>query len=184
MRKAVSAFICFGLMLLAWPSSAQEEIGAAKVAVIDLQEIAQKSAVGQSAQEKLRTWFEGKKKELDSKERSIQQELANLENQKAVLTTEAYSERKNTLEQQALAFKQEQDAAQRELERRQAEALDEFAQVVGPVIEQVGKDLGLTVILDRRTGVYYFDRAVDITNVIIERLNAANPTAGNNPGQM
>jgi Skp family chaperone for outer membrane proteins len=173
MRYTVSAPAILFIAAFFLPVYAQVEIKTAKIGVIDLEEIAVKSTVGKAAQDKLRSWFETKKRDLDAKERSLQQEVATLENQRSVMSAEAYAQRKNELEQRTLAFNQERDAAQRELERRQEEALDEFAQVVGPVIEQIGEELGLTVILDRRTGVYYFDREVDITSIVIDRLNSA-----------
>jgi outer membrane protein len=177
MRYTLSVLAILFIAVFFVPAYAQVEIKTAKIGVIDLEEIAAKSGIGKSTQDKLRSWFEDKKRDLDAKERSLKQEAATLENQRSVMSAEAYSQRKNELEQRTLAFNQERDAAQRELERRQNEALDEFAKVVGPVIEQIGKELGLTVILDRRTGVYYFDRDVDITSIVIDRLNSTQSAA-------
>lgn len=184
MKKVSSGtLIILALAFSVQAVSGQEEIKVPKIGVIDLQEIAATSGVGKSAQDKLRDWFESKKRDLDAKERSLQQETSNLENQRTVLSEDAYSRKKNEIEQRVLAFRQEQEAAQRELERKQQEALDEFAQVVGPVIEQTGKELGFTVILDRRSGVYYFDRSIDITKVIISKLNNGQSSGETAPQQ-
>ena len=67
-----------------------------------------------------------------------------------------------------------QDDATRELQKKKDEVLGSVDQRVMPVINQVGKELGYTLIFRKfESGLIYADEAVDITPVIIQRLDAA-----------
>ena len=53
--------------------------------------------------------------------------------------------------------------------------LGQIDQRVMPVINQAGKDLGYTLIFRKfESGLIYADEAIDITSVIIQRLDAAS----------
>jgi outer membrane protein len=169
----VAAAVLIGLAVLVIPTVAgsAQEPAQVKIGVIDLQEIANRSAVGQGTQKRVREFFESKKSQLEQAQAQLQGETAALENQRAVLSADAYTRRKNELEQRMLQLRQEQDNAEGELNNLRQTELDRFANAVGPVIEAVGKELGFTVILDRRSGVYYFDPNSDITELIVQRIN-------------
>ncbi len=52
--------------------------------------------------------------------------------------------------------------------------LKQIDERVMPVINQAGKDLGYTLIFRKfESGLIYADEAIDITGVIIQRLDAA-----------
>ncbi len=52
--------------------------------------------------------------------------------------------------------------------------LAQIDQRVMPVINQVGKDLGYTLIFRKfESGLIYADEAIDITSVVIQRLDTA-----------
>ncbi|HUX07869.1 MAG TPA: OmpH family outer membrane protein [Acidobacteriota bacterium] len=171
----LSAAVLTVLAALIIPSVAgsAQEAAPVKIGVIDLQEIANRSEIGQETQKRVRDFFETTKANLDQKEMGLQNESTALENQRAVLAADAYSRKKNELEQRMLQLRQEQENAEAELDNLRQGELDRFANVVGPVIEAVGKELRFTVIIDRRNGVYYFDESTDITEVIVQRLDQA-----------
>jgi outer membrane protein len=72
-----------------------------------------------------------------------------------------------------------QDDATRELNKKRDEILAQIDKQVMPVINQVGKEMGFTLIFRKfESGLIYADETVDITNTIIERLDAASPPQG------
>ena len=169
----LTAAVLAGIAVLIIPSvagSAQEPMPV-QIGVIDLQEVANRSEIGRETQQRVRDFFETRKADLDQKEISLQSEATALENQRAVLSADAYTRKNNELEQRMLQLRQDQQNAEAELGQLRQTELDRFANVVGPIIEEIGKELKFTVIIDRRNGVYYFDESTDITEVIVQRLN-------------
>ena len=72
-------------------------------------------------------------------------------------------------------MRRQQDDATRELNKKRDEMLAQIDDRVMPVINQAGKDLGYTLIFRKfESGLIYADEAIDITGVIIQRLDAAN----------
>ena len=174
---AAAVLAVVGLTFVVGASGAVQQFAPATIGVVDLQDVADRSEIGKQTQTRVREFFQSKQAEFTERESMLQTEAAGLENQKAVMSAEAYAQRKNVLEQQMLALSQDRDQAEAELNQLRQDELDKFASAVGPVIETVGKELGLTVVLDRRNGVYYFDPVCDITDLIVDRIN--QPSGGN-----
>lgn len=169
---SVMSAAALGLFLMLAPSSAgaQQQSPVVKIGIVDLQEVASRSEVGKASQDRIRNFFEQRRRGLEEKERALDLETQTLQNQQSVLTREAFNARKNDLEQRTLALQQERDAAQGELEEMQQQELDKFARAVGPVIEAIGKELDMSVIIDRRQGIYYFNPELDLTDLVIQKL--------------
>lgn len=174
---AAAALAVVGLTVVVGASGAVQQFAPATIGVVDLQDVADRSEIGKQTQMAVREFFQNKQAEFTEREAALEREVAELENQQAVLSADAYATRKNDMEQRLLALRQDRENAEIELNQLRQDELDKFANAVGPVIEEVGKELGLTVILDRRNGVYYFDQACDITELIVERIN--QPSGGN-----
>jgi outer membrane protein len=172
------AAVLAGLALVVIPSvtGSTQEAAPVKIGVIDLQDIANRSAIGQETQKRVREFYESKKAELEQKEIGLQSETTALENQRAILSADAYTRKKNELEQKNLQLRQDQDNAETELNNIRQTELDRFANSVGPIIEAIGKELNYTLILDRRSGVYYFDQNVDLTELVVQRINQQQST--------
>ncbi|MET0620025.1 MAG: OmpH family outer membrane protein, partial [Thermoanaerobaculia bacterium] len=77
-----------------------------------------------------------------------------------------------TYQEKAIAFKRFQDDATRELDTAQKKELGELERRVFPVINQVGKDKGYTMIFNKfQAGLLYADDAVDLTDEVLKVFN-------------
>jgi outer membrane protein len=88
-------------------------------------------------------------------------------------------------QEKAIAFKRFQDDANRDLEAAQKKELSELERRVFPVINQVGKEKGFTLILNKfQSGLVFVDDSVDITDEVLKVFNttvalpAAKPVEG------
>ena len=69
-----------------------------------------------------------------------------------------------------------QQDVQAELGNRQNELTGEITVQVGQIIETVGLEGGYTLIFNSiQSGLVFVDPSMDISELIIERLDAANP---------
>ena len=55
----------------------------------------------------------------------------------------------------------------------QDKELEPILKALETVVNKYGKDNGYTAIMDSKNGVVYFDEKIDISDVIIKKLNGA-----------
>ena len=72
--------------------------------------------------------------------------------------------------------------AERDVQKRRQDEIEKIETAVFPIINGLGKEGGYTLIFNKfQSGLVYADDAVDITNEVIKRLDAAatGSTSGN-----
>jgi Skp family chaperone for outer membrane proteins len=80
------------------------------------------------------------------------------------------------LEDRMVQMDRLQQDVQTELGQRQNELTGAITQQVGLIIEEVGLEGGYTLIFNSiQSGLVFVDPTMDISDLIIERLDAANP---------
>ena len=160
--------------------------GNLKIGVINVERLVQESALGKEAFNRVKRINDQKKEEGDK----IQKELRDLEqklaDQGSALADDKRETLQKTYQEKAIAFKRFQDDATRELETAQKKELGELERRVFPVINQVGKDKGYTMIFNKfQAGLLYADDTVDLTDEVLRVFNttvavpAAKPADAN-----
>ena len=160
--------------------------GNLKIGVINVERLVQESALGKEAFNRVKRINDQKKEEGDK----IQKELRDLEqklaDQGSALADDKRETLQKTYQEKAIAFKRFQDDATRELEAAQKKELGELERRVFPVINQVGKDKGYTMIFNKfQAGLLYADDTVDLTDEVLRVFNttvavpAAKPADAN-----
>ncbi len=163
------------------PAAAQQP-GAAggpiKVAVIDTEKILLGSNTGKKALADLKTLQEKMETDGRGKQQEIKDLQAKLTDGRLSLSQDKLSEMEKQMEEKVVALRRFQEDANSELTKKRDQVLAQIDQKVMPVINQVGKDMGYTLIFRKfESGLIYADEAVDITAAVIQRLDAANPPA-------
>jgi len=149
--------------------------GAIKIAVIDTEKILVNSAAGKKALADLKKVQEAKEKEFGAKQQEIKDLQAKISDGRLSLAQDKLDDMQKQLEDKVIALRRLQDDATRDLTKKRDDVLGGIDQQVMPVINQVGKELGYTLIFRKfESGLIYADEAVDITPVIIQRLDAAS----------
>jgi outer membrane protein len=152
-----------------------------RIGVINVERLVQESALGKEAFSRVKRLNDQKKEEADklSKElRDLEQKLAD---QGAALADDKRDSLQKTYQEKAIAFKRFQDDANRELEAAQKKELSELERRVFPIINQVGKEKGYTLIFNKfQSGLVYADDSVDLTDDVLRVFNTtvAVPAAG------
>jgi len=183
LRLALSAGLMIGAAVAAGagaahaqgaPAAARPAPGQIKIAVIDTERILLNSQAGKKAVAELKTAQEQKERELDRQQKEIRDLQAKIDDGRLSLAQDKLAEMEKQLEDKVIAVRRMQDDANRELQKKKDDVLGTVDQRVMPVINQVGKELGYTLIFRKfESGLIYADEAVDITPIIIQRLDAA-----------
>jgi outer membrane protein len=169
-----------GLALAAAPAVAQAAPAAApatgpiRVAVIDTEKILLSSTAGKKVVADLKKLQEQREKELGARAAELKELQTKINDGRLSLAQDKLADLSKQYEEKEIGIRRAQDDATRELNKKRDEMLAQIDQRVMPVINQVGKDLGYTMIFRKfESGLIYADEAIDITNVVIQRLDTA-----------
>jgi len=169
-----------GIALAAAPVAAQAAAapaaggGAIRVAVIDTEKILLSSNAGKKAVADLKKLQEQREKELAGRAQELKDLQGKINDGRLSLAQDKLADLSKQYEEKEIALRRAQDDATRELTKKRDEMLAAIDDRVMPVINQVGKELGYTLIFRKfESGLIYADEGVDITNTVIQRIDAA-----------
>lgn len=143
----------------------------AMIVVIDRAGILQRSKVGQDIARQVQAFADQARKDLSARRQALEDESAALQKQAATLTPDVRQKRLAALDAKQQAF---QEAVQGEDARiqgalRQANMV--VAKTMAPILEQVVKEHGADMVLDKRAVIASSESTFDITDEIIKRLD-------------
>jgi len=149
-----------------------------KVAVVDVEIVVAESPQGKALQTRLEQFqnqVQGELQRMQNDAQAIQQRITDGANS---LSEDRLSELNKELEDATIAIRRYRDDKQREGTKIQEEGLMGIEQVLQPVFAQVRDEMGFDLILNRVPGVVLMiSERVDITPLMIQRLNAATAAA-------
>jgi outer membrane protein len=156
-----------------------------KIGVINVERLVQESALGKEAFNRVKKLNDVKKEEGEKLSKDLREMEQKLADQGAAMADDKRDALQKSYQEKAIAFKRFQDDANRDLEAAQKKELSELERRVFPVINQVGKEKGYTLILNKfQSGLVFVDDSVDITDEVLKVFNttvampAAKPAEG------
>jgi len=151
------------------PSRAADAIN---IGYVDMQEVLEKSKLGQRAQATLKEKFGPKQEEFSKEEQSIRQQQQTLERDKPLMSKDQIKKKEDELQKAIESFQKTAGTTQQELLKEQQKL---GQAVVGPareVIQALSKEKKMSVVFERQqAGLLYIDGALDLTKEVIKRLD-------------
>ena len=133
--------------------------------------------MGRATLAKLKQLTESKQAEANAKQQEIADLRKRLEEGQLSLSEDKQSAMQKDLEDKVIAFRRFQDDTQRSLQKARDDAFQDIERRVLPIIQQVGREGNYTLIFNKfQSGLLFAQDAVDITNTILQRFDAANPS--------
>jgi len=170
-RSSVAAVLLGSLLLLPSLAAAQDEM---KVAFVDTRRALANCKEGKSVQEKLKAMLEKKRGEFAPRRDEVQKLEQEFESQQFVLSEEAREERRIQIAQAKKKLERDFEDAQQEVAIEERKMMKPLIDKIDTQLKALGKDKGFTVILEQTAPfVLYSPEALDITDLLIERLNGA-----------
>ncbi|HUP44814.1 MAG TPA: OmpH family outer membrane protein [Thermoanaerobaculia bacterium] len=165
---------------MAVPAMAQN--APAKVAVIDVQKVLATSTAGKTAYERLKKMQD----ERIAKAKGMEDELRRLETELSTkrlsLSEDKVTELSKQINDRKISMQRFAQDADREVGEARDRALLELENKIKPVIDALGKEMGLAAIFNKfESGLVYASDAIDLTDTVVQRFNAAvasNPASG------
>lgn len=146
-----------------------------RMGVINLEEIDQKAALFKSIRaqmEQYRTAFQAAIKSEEDELRKADKELAR---QRAILSAEAYAEERRKFEKSVVDFQRQAQQRKQNLSVVYNKAIVEAQTHLRKIVEQYAKENNIALVLRSDTVAYYL-QALDMTGIILDRLDKAVPS--------
>ncbi|HVR41132.1 MAG TPA: OmpH family outer membrane protein [Thermoanaerobaculia bacterium] len=171
-RLAIIALIAIASSVFLFAQTASRPV---KVAVIDTEKILINSAAGKKALADLKKLQESRAETLRKRGEELRALQKQITDGRLTLSPEKLDQLGKQYEDKEIAVRRLQDDANRELNKTRDDAVAKVDASVMPVINAMGKELGYTLIFRKfESGLIYADEAVDITDVVIRRLDATS----------
>ena len=141
---------------------------ATRIAYVDVQRVLARSAAGVAAREQLEREKATMQREMDAKRVELEKLREEIEKKGSLMTAEARRDKQDQFERKRRDAARLVDDFQKELEKKEQGLLQKVLQDVSGVVERVGKQRGLQLIVERRGAtVLYGAPEADITDEII-----------------
>ena len=170
--------VSLAVAALALPTFAQS--APARVAVIDVNKVLMSSSAGKSAYERLKKMQDDRvaqAKKLDDEIAALDKDI---NEKKLTLSEEKLADMTKRLSDKKIAMQRFAQDADRDIGEARDRALGELEQKIKPVIDALGKEMGLAAIFNKfESGLVYASDAIDITDTVVKKFNetAAAPAA-------
>jgi outer membrane protein len=156
----------------------------ARVAVVDVQKVLTQSAAGKVAYEKLKKMQEDRLNRAKTMDEEMKKLESDLNTKRISLAEDKLAEMAKQLADKKIAMQRFAQDADREIGEARDRELQALQVKIEPVIDALGKEMGLALIFNKfESGLVYASDAVEITDTVIQRFNAAAGTPAATPAK-
>lgn len=171
------------LLLLGLASAAQAQT-AVKLGYIDSQAILNQDPAARQAQQQFEQDMARYRSEVDQMGQELQDLIGRYEQQEAMLSEEAKTNRQEEIRLKQTEYQQRISDLEQQAGLRQAELVEPVMERINAVIEDIRADGGYAIIFDvAAQGIIAADPALDLTPEVVRRLQAGAATTGNPGGE-
>jgi outer membrane protein len=154
----------------------------AKIAYVDVQQIASESTEGKAARTKIDELSTRKTQELQTKQKQIQDAQAKLNAGSTVMSDAARDQAEKELERLQRDYQRAQQDAQEEVQSLTRDLQNDFQRKLLPLIGQVAAEKGLHMVFSAAdSGLVWADTGLNITPDVIKRLNSGGGATAATP---
>jgi len=150
-----------------------------KYAYVNMQRIAAESSEGRAAAEKLKSAQDGRQRDLQDKNKSLQTMQQKLDQGGSVLSEAARAQLQSDIERTQRDLQRASEDAQQDLQNLAQQVEEEFTRKVIPMIDKVAKEKQVHFVFNAaQSGLVWADPGMDLTTEVIAALNGgAKPAA-------
>ncbi|MCU0601710.1 MAG: OmpH family outer membrane protein [Desulfobacterales bacterium] len=144
---------------------------APKIAVVNLQKVLDTSVAGKAAQDRLKTQRDKLEGDLKQKGSDLQELEKRLQREATVMSKETREEKEREFRIKASDFQALQKKYRGDLQDLERTLMGELQKDISALVDEIGKKEGYLLVISN-IGVLYHQPAADITNRLIQELNA------------
>jgi outer membrane protein len=142
-----------------------------KIGVMNVQKVIVECNAGKAAKGR----FDAKMKELQAKFKTEEDALkalqAEIKKKSSAWSEEKKAEKVREFQKNGRELQAKTEDARFEMKKMQDKELEPILKALENVVNSYGKENGYTAILDSKNSVIYFDGSIDISDIIVKKLN-------------
>lgn len=167
--RAIALLFSFFLSLAssAW---AADKLPAPSIMVIDMQKVMSEAKSSKKVLETREMFFKKFQQEFTAEENKLREEDKQINDQRTVLSPEAYAEKRKALDIKAGEFDRKVKLRRLSLDRAYDITMRDIALQLNKVVRELAMEMGANLVL-ARTQVEYYDNGMDKTAQALARLN-------------
>ena len=175
MKRAISTVLAASLAAVAAAQTAPSSAPASasvRIAVIDVERLVRDSALGKEAFGRVKKLSDDKKSENDRLQKELRDIEQKLSTQGQSLSDDKREQLQKQYNEKSIDYKSFTEKASRDLDQAQKKELGDLERRVFPIITQLGKERGYTLIFNKfQSGLVFADETADITEDVLKRFN-------------
>ena len=146
-----------------------------RILLVDIRRVMAESHVGQDIQHQVDELKSQAGNELRGEEQELQNEERQFQQQAAILAPDLKQKREEALKAKIEVFQEKARSRGSLIQGGVIKAQQQVEQALGPVLEGIMKERGATLLIDR-SAVLLAPNAIDVTEVVVQRLNTKMPS--------
>lgn len=171
MKKLIIIVLFFGI----FPSfTYADQYPNTSIGILDLNRVLTESKAALDAAKQIETMQKKVEDEAKKKDESIIKEREKLIEQQSVMAPEAFEVKVNEFDKKVQEYQLARQEEIRKLDKMVQSARSKILDQIKPIITDYSNELGITVMLEKNSVILSADE-MDMTNVVIERLNKELP---------
>ena len=169
-KTTIAAMLAIWVALPTLPLAAQ---AAPQVGVIDVRRLVTDSKEGKEVLAMLQQLSDEKTAELTNMAEELEELRTRISEGRLSLSEDRLGQMEKEFEDNRIALGRARDDAERELQELQVGRFGEIERKVLPIINQVGVELGYSLIFNKfESGLVFAQEGVDITDLILQRFDS------------
>ena len=146
-----------------------------KAVYIDMKYVLNNCKAGKAVQDYLAKTFKDNQKKFLSIEKNLKEEETNLLAKKNDLSKEDYMKETDALRKKVMDYQTSRRVAVENIAQQRSDARKKLLDGITPILETYTKENGISLVIDKKNLVMG-DSDLDITKLVIEKLNIALPS--------
>ena len=170
MKYFVKIFVVTLIVLIYTHASAEQNI-----AFLDMKYVLNNSKAGKGAQDFLQKSLKENQKKFSNTENELKNEESDLLGKKNILTKEEYKNKSDSLRKKVIKYQSERREALEKITKQRSDARQALLKELDPILKNYVEENNVSLVIDKKN-VVMGNNELDITQIIIDRLNKALPS--------
>ena len=148
---------------------------ASKIVFIDMQKAIQATKDGAKAKKELESEYNTKKKKLQGTEEKLKKMQEDLEKKAMVLSDDIRAKKQQEFQEEMFAYQKLFGQSQQEIQKREAELTKPILDKIAKIIEQLAKEKGYEMVLERGQNnvILWAKKDIEITDEVVAAFEKA-----------
>lgn len=160
----------------AWAQGKPAPMPAPKIVVLDRNAILQVTTAGQDIAKQLQQLANQSRANFEAQQKALSSEGQALRQQVAILAPDARAKREEAFNAKVRGLQESVERRQAQIQQAAATSQQALAQALAPIINEIVKERGANMVVEKSAVIFTNSYAFDITPEAINRLNARMPT--------